>query len=472
MAVYIWKYSGDNYFDTDTSYLDKIQINWLPQDSFPIFNFVTEKISGIAQYKTGDFDLKLTINGDETSASGDTINDFFRGGTRDYKYVIGIGIGTKQYWGFTTNEFIIFNYSTRTLEITCARAETEASQAFNKGFIKLLGSDQSFDTYLSNFPHLFQSNITRLTITTAFSSYANLIAEPNVIANAEIHNNGGWVGTVNTWDGFLGLMVGTGLNWKFVYANDTINFTENYPLFNIQVFSMQNLTACTSILQIIEAEDLNIFRKLEWLYFKNAEFDITQMSNFTGNDLTIEDGTVSNGSITYHADSFWARFTNILPLPIPSYWYPGFTTDNLTPGTKYIISPPTITKTNYLGIDTQTVDLPLYRWGEVAYPTYAGQSVSFSRVLTTSHGIDIFGIPSVNAHRAVQTFAMLQYARYIGGLSKRALRLKIIYNGSEDFDLWKTLSVITDGIARTYYISEINNINLTKREAELLLIQT
>src|SRR4030095_644445 len=147
--VYIWRYEQGNYFE-GIEFQDKISIRGLPIESFPIFNFVTEEISGIAQYKTGDFDLRIIVDGGELSINGKNIQNFFKGITRNYKFIVGIQFGEKQFWGFTTNEFIKFNYLTRILEISCATAESEAKQAISKGFVGLLDADRTFDDFLVN----------------------------------------------------------------------------------------------------------------------------------------------------------------------------------------------------------------------------------------------------------------------------------------------------------------------------------
>jgi hypothetical protein len=178
--VYIWKFKQGNYFE-GIDFLDKINIEGLLLESFPIFNFITEEISGIAHYKTGDFDLRI-IDGKETS-NNEIVSIFFRGGTRKFKYVVGIQF-VKAILGFTTNEFIKFNYLIRVLEISCTTPETEAKQSINKGFVGLLDTNRTFDDFLVNI--LRPQNITRLNVTKAFNSYGTLIGNPNVILNAQL----------------------------------------------------------------------------------------------------------------------------------------------------------------------------------------------------------------------------------------------------------------------------------------------
>ena len=126
-SVYIWKYNNGNYFE-GIAFIDKLSITRLPVDSFPIFNLTTEEVNGIAKYKAGDFDIRLIIDGSEISHNGKTIDAFFRGGTRNYKFLVGIQFGAKQFWGTSTNEYIKYNYINRVLEITCAVLETEIKQ--------------------------------------------------------------------------------------------------------------------------------------------------------------------------------------------------------------------------------------------------------------------------------------------------------------------------------------------------------
>jgi hypothetical protein len=148
-SVYIWKYENGNYFE-GIEFIDKISISKLPVDSFPIFNLTTEEVNGIAKYKAGDFDLRLIVDGSEKSINGNSIDYFFRGGIMNYKYLIGIQFGEKQFWGTSTNEYIKYNYLNRVIDVTCAAMETEIKQQLSNSTVGILDQDRTFDDFLLN----------------------------------------------------------------------------------------------------------------------------------------------------------------------------------------------------------------------------------------------------------------------------------------------------------------------------------
>ncbi len=461
-SVFIWKYSNGNYFE-GIDFIDKLSITKLPVDSFPIFNLTTEEVSGIAKYKAGDFDIRLIIDGGEISHNGKSIDAFFRGGTRNYKFLIGIQFDAKQFWGISTNEYIKYNYINRMLEITCAALETEIKQQISNSTVGLLDQDRTYDDFLVNV--LLPQDVVRLNVTKAFANYGELIGDPTVMFKAQIERSMSCVGKTTVWDSFVELMVGTGLNYKVVYRGNEINFNDNIPLFSLHVFSLEHLTPCTITPQIIEAEDLTLFRRLEWLFIKYRGVDIS--AYHPNVDLEVWDGVAINADTIYDTDK-------LRPLdpssPFAQWGAPCFLISDSVPGRLSVIMQyPTIDKLLFIDKDTRKVELPLYSYTfpfEGYFPPIIqghtkGRSIAFCRCLNGNNW---------NFSR-VQKYSVQQYKRYASGFTKRSKKLKILFDENADFDLWKKLTLNEDDGIKKYYISEISNIDISKKQCEILLIE-
>jgi hypothetical protein len=461
-SIYIWKYENGKYFE-GIEFIDKIAITRLPVDSFPIFNLTTEEVNGIAKYKAGDFDLRLLVDGGETSYYGHSIDYFFRGGIRNYKFLVGIQFGAKQFWGTSTNEYIKYNYINRVIEITCAAMETEVKLQISYSTVGLLDQDRTFDDFLVNV--LLPQDVVRLNVTKAFQNYGDLIGDPNVMFKAQLERSMSIVGNTTVWDSFVELMVGTGLNYKVKYRGSNINFNDDYPLFSLHVFSLEQLTPCTTTPQIIEAEDVTLFRRLEWLFIKYRAMDIS--AYYPSVDLEVWDGVALNSDTVYDTDKL--RPTDPQS-PFAEWGAPCFLIADSVPGRISVIRTyPTISKLLFLEKDTRKIDLPLYSfkfpfegYSPPFWPGHTqGRSAAFCRCLNGNNW----------NFNHVQNYAIRQYKRYASGFAKRAKRIKVIYDESSDFDLWKTIDLKEENEKLNYYISEISNIDLIKQECELLLIE-
>ncbi len=106
--------------------LDALLIHQTLQASFPVFNLETEKDGGILQYKAGEFGGTLSFLQRDTSYTGESINEFFRGGTRAYKYWIGMEVGGSVFHGtFETSDIDFdFTYSEGKYELTFLTRDT------------------------------------------------------------------------------------------------------------------------------------------------------------------------------------------------------------------------------------------------------------------------------------------------------------------------------------------------------------
>ena len=462
-SVYIWKYNNGNYFE-GIAFIDKLSITRLPVDSFPIFNLTTEEVNGIAKYKAGDFDIRLIIDGSEISTNGKSIDAFFRGGTRNYKFLVGIQFGAKQFWGTSTNEYIKYNYINRVLEITCAVLETEIKQQMSNSTVGLLDQDRTYDDFLVNV--LLPQDVVRLNVTKAFANYGDLIGDPTVMFKAQLERSMSCVGKTTVWDSFVELMVGTGLNYKVVYrGGGEINFNDNIPLFSLHIFSLEHLTPCTTTPQIIEAEDLTLFRRLEWLFIKYRGVDIS--AYYPNVDLEVWDGVAMKGNIVYSSDKL--RPTDPTS-PFAQWGAPCFLISDSVPSRLSVIMQfPTIDKLLFIDKDTRRVDLPLYEYKfpfEGYFPPFIqghtqGRSLAFCRCLNGSNW----------NFSSVQLFATKQYKRYTSGVAKRSKRLKILFNEVSDLELWKKININDYDGEKIYFISEISNIDLSKHECDILLIE-
>lgn len=469
----IWKYELANYFeDLSKTCIDKIQFTKLPLESFPVFDDSTEEIWGIAQYKPGDFAVRLIIDGGETSYTlGDSVYDFFMAEPRKNKFLIGIEFGDRQYWGTFTNEFIDFSYNSRTINILFKHMLTEAKEQISKSYVGLLDIDRPLENFLVYV--LLPSDTYRLEMFCKFVSYSLLIggAADDYKVRYQIQSGGGsgapaWVNTLDVWQQFVEIMVGAGLNYDIEATSEFI-ITNNLISFRINIFSLDQLVASGITMQVIEATDRTLFNKLEWLFIKYRRVDISHF--FAEIETEVWDGIISDGSSTYDTDKLRPTVPSS---PIAEWGAPCFLYGDSVPNRfSSIITYPAVNSIHYTDKNTRIIDLPLYAY---TFP-FQGYSPPFwirgTQGETIAYSNIIRGSSSNNwDFRKVQQYAINQYGRYIG-FKKRSLEIKAIYDPNNSYKLWQTVNVVEGARSTTFWISRIQNLNYATREVDLTLIE-
>ena len=478
-GLYIWKYEKGNYFE-GIHYIDKIGFEKILADAFPVFDMKTEEIFGIAQYKAGEFDIRIPIDTGERSSGGNSIFNFFRSGGNN-KFIVMLKLGetrAKKFCGYTTNEYIEFSYNTGIITLKCAPLIDELAEYVSKSYIIPISSSMSFDQYLNN--KVLPSGIQRCQVSKSFSSYGSLIGDTSVLVRKELQESGAWINSVNLWQIFLELMTGTGLNWKIEQSPETPFETTFYPRFVLFIFSLSGLESVNTIKGIIEASGTTLFRKCEWLYIGYRYWD-RDFSPRAGGDIvtSFQDGIISNG-IGLPLRSDQKRFIfQAVPLPYPNYFFPAFVTTiygyynfnlhqliRFNPETlKYMLSNNTISGEWKIDKDYKKIDLPVYRYyyefeGSIP-PLTTGKYMAYSRILNANNW----------NFQPVQNYTINQYKRYIGGSVKKNKKLLVLFDPLNQYELWQKVSLEENGENIDYYIMRIENINLINRTCELTLIE-
>jgi hypothetical protein len=466
--VGIWKYEQKNYFDnTLNTCIDKIQIQFLPLSSFPIFNLISEDLNTSGLFKAGDMALTLLTTGGETSyILAESVSDFFRKGTRDYKYLIGIELGSQRFWGTFNNSNVGYNHKTKRLSLQVGMIDYEAKEQISKSYTGMMSEeDKPVEQFFMSI--FLPAGISRLIMSTGALNYSMLIGGSvgEYQVRWRLQRAGEWVGKVNVWQQMLELLLGWGLMFYINSYNEADVTSTDFPNFILNITYLAELGACATTPIIYEAQDLTLYNNLQWLLMLYRQFDPPAGYDSEPN---VYHGAISNGKdLPIITDKFNLGYF----IPTIQFAAPGFINhatiepDRYSYVDHYPIPINELIKFNK-NIDTRIMEMPLY-YNTFPFQGYAPpfvtgmlENISLSRILTR---------PDFHNWK-VEEFAIAQYKRYIGAVKRRKL-LTVKFDDKTDYGLLKTITITDDEDTRDYYITEIRDLDISKKRAKLECIE-
>lgn len=467
MPVYIKKYRGNNYFQS-RNFIDKITIERIPADGFPVFRFETEDQTTIGSYRGGDFDLAVSMLQPETSQLGKSVKDFFLGPERDFYYLVIIVIGNQTFSGIAQQSQIAadYTYSQNKYEIriTCKDMLIEWSKRCSAVAINTIifnnGEQLSFENYMQRHFSGLTSEI--VIIKMPEKSYLDRLRElySNIqwcYALGDYFNFITGKESISRWESFKQLALGMGFNFE-MYVRPGSE-AGNEPEFIFNMFFIQDLLNEDPIeIDIIEHKEITTVPKLEWLFLKARHFVLSEGQ--------YAQGILFNSSLSYQADTDNAG--NLL--------YPTFflaLNDRLL---SHIDQNQLTDKTVIRDVDFIELELKQYYY-DVSTGALIGKlfpldealagGMAYSRIFNCARA---HSFPDFYDYMPIQENLMLNYKRYLRG-SQKLLHLKVILDKVNIFKLWKQLYVRIEGNEELYYISAIRNFNIQEHTVEIEVIR-
>lgn len=477
--ILIHKFKGENYFNSSTIYLDKIIFHDIYKEGFPLFNYETEDVSGIAIYRGGEFDLTLSLLQGNRSVNGLNIRDFFLDDVRDYLFMVTVFCGKQKFTGIATSSQITGDYTVaknkNELRIMCKdilqewrnKCEITSIGTLNIGNNERLTFEQYVIRHFSGMTGgkvLIGTPINK-TYLQRLQPYTGLGGTPPVEA-VFLGGHYNFIKdkfNISRWETWKEYIKGIGCNFKMQINGNSIYEIPNEPEFEFEVFFIDDLENELPVeIQILEDKEFTTSKKLKWLYLKYRSLI------FSGVDYS--SGIVFNKTTSFYSDADNAG----------NQLYPALllTLDNkLLSYNNGIVGESNLAR----DIDFFEVDLKQYDYAFVTgvpigklYPLNeadsGGMAYSQCMVAVTANeppptsNIDFYN------HTPINRYAIVNYKRYINGLEK-AKEYKIVYNDKTNLRLWKTIKVKDFGVDELYYISAIKNIDFNNETAEIECIK-
>jgi hypothetical protein len=466
MPVYIKKYRGGNYFQSRI-FIDKMTINRIPADGFPVFRFETEDHSTIGSYRGGDFDLAVSMLQPERSQHDKSVKDFFFGAERDFYYLVIIVIGSQTFSGIAQQSQISadYTYSQNKYEIrlTCKDMLIEWSKRCSTVALSSMNISNGEQLTFENYIYRHFSGLTADIVLVGMpeKTYVNRLRElySNIqwcYAFGDYFNFITGKESISRWEAFKQLALGMGFNFEMHVRPGSE--TDNEPEFIFNIFFLQDLTSEAQVeLSITEHKEITTAPKLEWLFLKAR--------NFVLNEGQYANGILFNGSSTFQADTNNAN----------NQLYPAFFLNLNDRVLNYVNQNQNTEKTVIRNIDFTELDLIQYYYdvstgaplGKL-FPLNEtlGGGMAYSRIFNCArvHGeIDLYDyIP-------IQQNTLLNYQRYIKGL-RNGKNLVVALDENSNLKLWRAVKIVEENVEKKYYISTIRNIDLQNKTAEIEVI--
>jgi len=466
MPVYINKYAGNNYFQS-RQLVDKLVLNTLPADGLPVFRYETEDQLEPGSFRSGDFDIKISLLQQETSQlRGLSIKDFFLGDEGDFYYLVILKPGDTSFCGIAKQSQLsadyTYNQNRYDITLTCKDILIEWSRrcdAVANSTIQFANGEQlTFESYMQRHFEGLTSGI--VTVKTPLKKYVERLRE--------LYSNIQWcyalgdyrnfiTGQENTsrWETFKELAKGLGFNFEMYVNAGTEEMSEPEFIFNI--FFLADLAAETPLqLDVIKHKEIITPPKLEWLYLKYRSFSLSEAEYSDGIFFS---SNMHYGSDTDHGDGVTLYPTCAMTLcgRLLSY----INENNITE------------KTVVRGIDFRELELKQYGYnlntgrpiGKL-YPLNEsrGGGMAYARIFNCArvHGGDVDFYDFV----PIQIYTIQNYSRFIGDISVSKL-LDVQWNAQLKWAPWGIYQ-INQGLL--FYATSINRIDLNNGVIEIGLV--
>jgi len=462
MPVYIKKYRGANYF-SEREYVDSIKLNHIPAEGLPIFRFETEDPAGLGTYRSGDFDLNISLLQKEISTSGKGIREFFLGEERDFYYLVILQIGQQSFCCISAQSQIHADYTYTQnrwfVKLTCKdilmewakRCEAAANSTIN--FAN--GEQLTFEEYIVRHFEGLTSGVVNIGLPQ--KSYLTRLREvySNIqwcYALGDYRNFITGQDSISRWETFKELAKGLGFNFEMYLSPGTELMNEPEFIFNI-FFITDLLNEEPLEPEIIEISESITAPRLEWLFLKYRSFNFPEAE--------YSDGIFFNSSTIYQSDTNHGDGTTLYPTCALT-----FNGKRLS----YVNENQVTEKAIMKDMDYKDFGLKLYGYDLLTgrpigklFPLdeALGGGIAFSRMFNCSRFHN--GTPDVYDFIPVQEYARLSHLRFIQS-SSTMLTLKIKWDQRFTNKLWKVVILFVN---QKYVITAIKNIDIYNNIIEL-----
>lgn len=479
MEFIIHKYKGSNYFNSDTTYIDKIVFTEMYKEGFPIFSYDSKDISGIAIYKAGEFDLTISLLQTNKSVNGLSIKDFFLGSDRDYMYLINVFIGSQKFSGIAYGSDVRadFTYPQNKNEVTIAFKDIlqEWKAKCEKVTLSTLhinnGDILTFEQYvIKHFSGLTGSKV--LISAPVSKTYLQRLQEFNGVGGlppAGVWFYGDYFNFItgkdyiSRWETWMEFVKGIGCNFKMEVNGFSANELPNEPEYQFQIFFVDDLESETpATIQMIEHREFTTIRRLKWLYLRYRSLVL--------DGVDYSSGIVFSQGRSYYSDADNAG-NHLYPALLLQFDGKILSYDNGVSGEIILTR----------DIDFNELELKQYNYSFTPgipigklYPLDEadGGGMAYSQcmmALTANQPPPTRDFDRYN-HIPVNRYAIKNYRRYLDSIQK-AKEFKVIFNDTTNIKLWKTIQINDFGVNELYYISSISNIDLQNETADIECIK-
>jgi len=465
MPVYINKYAGNNYFQS-RQLVDKLVLNTLPADGLPVFRYETEDQLEPGSFRSGDFDIKISLLQQETSQlRGLGIRDFFLGDEGDFYYLVILKPNESSFCGIAKQSQLsvdyTYNQNRYDITLTCKDILIEWSRrcdAVANSTIQFANGEQlTFESYMQRHFEGLTGGI--VTVRTPVKKYVERLRElySNIqwcYALGDYRNFITGQENISRWETFKELAKGLGFNFEMYVNAGTEEMSEPEFIFNI--FLLADLAEVTPLqLDVIEHKEIITPPKLEWLYLKYRSFSLSEAEYSDGIFFS---SNMNYGSDTDHGDGVTLYPTCAMTLGGRLLSY--IDVNNITE------------KTVVRGIDFRELELKQYGYnlntgrpiGKL-YPLNEsrGGGMAYARIFNCArvHG----GVLDFYDFVPIQEYCKLNYRHYVNlgsGLKCLEIQLPSSYTNI----LWKVVSFDADNL---HYVSSIESINFNLDSATIQL---
>lgn len=479
MEYVIHKYSGTNYFKSTTQYVDKMTFTEIFADGFPLFNYETEDISGIAIYKGGEFDLKLSLLQSNTSITGKSIKDFFMGSNRDYFYLINVFFGSQKFSGVAHGSQISadFTFSQNKNEIRIIFKDIlqewrDINENSSLSSLQINNNDLlTFEEYvIRHFQGLTHDRVLigtpiNKTYLQRLQPYLGPGGLPPISAYffGDFYNFITNKSNISRWEAWKEFIKGIGCNFKMQVNGSSVGELPNLPEYQFEIFFMEDLESETpATIQIIEHKEFTTAKRFKWLYLKYRSLILS--------GVDYSNGIVFNTTQSYQSDTDNAA-NHLYPSLLLTFDNKVLTYDN------GVSSEITLIRDS----DFIELDLIQYAYGFTPgigigklYPLDEadGGGMAYSQCMMCTVANEPPPTSNIDFyyHIPVNKYAIVNYKRYLNGLQK-AKQFKVVFSESTNLKLWKTIKVNDGNGEELYYISAIRDIDLRNETAEIECIK-
>mgnify|MGYP001375990340 FL=1 len=465
MPVYINKYAGNNYFHS-RQLVDKLVLHTLPADGLPVFRYETEDQLEPGSFRSGDFDIKISLLQQETSQlRGLGIRDFFLGDEGDFYYLVILKPGESSFCGIAKQSQLsadyTYNQNRYDITLTCKDILIEWSRrcdAVANSTIQFSNGEQlTFESYMQRHFDGLTSGI--VTVKTPLKKYVERLRElySNIqwcYALGDYRNFITGQENISRWETFKELAKGLGFNFEMYVNAGTEEMSEPEFIFNI--FFLADLAEETPLqLEVIEHKEIISPPKLEWLYLKYRSFSLSEAE--------YSDGIFFSSNMHYGSDTDHGDGETLYP------------TCALSMGSRllsYINANGNTEKTVVRGIDFRELELKQYGYnlntgrpiGKL-YPLNEsrGGGMAYARIFNCArvHGGEL----DFYSFAPIQEYCILNYFHYVN-TNYRLKCLEIHLPSNSTNILWKIVSFDSDSL---HFVSSIERINININSATIQL---
>lgn len=480
--IAIWKYYDESmryYFNENVgstllpTYVDRIKLDGVPE--LPIMNKKVENVNGLLQYSSGSFRVRISLTQTETSVTlNNTIRDFLFPETKPCKFLCQVYFSDTCHWAgfFTTVDLTqALTYSQGDLYIDvqvrgCLSEFADSYSQANQGTRVYGGTSfmaletylyYHFDThYFWSFEHPTTTYRNRVGSSTIGFS-ARLQSEVSATAN---FNN------ISRWETFKQLSLSLGFNYKLEFQSPS-QFTTERPDFKLKIFWLQDLTSETALELDYETHDVSYsLESKEWIFIPSRYASVVAgpfgtLQHYQG----IMFNATQSFSISVHEIDLSGNYTWGDTQNQPCFIY----TDN---SNIYDVKDSLVYRdpTSYYPYEAPKVVLQS-TVNSVVQEMYSHDRLVqlFSNGYAFNAGAMTYGhfiCDTQYSHKPAQDYLVNTYARYVLGL-KEIKDLTVTFDGTEGIDLFKR--IVCD--SKDFYISEINDINLKTRTAQIKAVE-